>query len=55
VIVPVGLLLAAADVAWLTRIGPHGSYGHDVAPALLFTGLGMSCAFVTAFSLVFPA
>ncbi len=51
VIVPVGLLLAAAGVAWLTRIGPHGSYGYDVAPALLLTGLGISCAFVTAFSL----
>jgi EmrB/QacA subfamily drug resistance transporter len=51
VIVPAGLLLAAAGALWLTRIGPHGSYGADVAPALVLTGLGISCAVVTAFSL----
>jgi predicted MFS family arabinose efflux permease len=51
VVVPAGLLLAAAGAAWLTRIGPHGSYGYDVAPALVLIGLGVACAVVTAFSL----
>jgi EmrB/QacA subfamily drug resistance transporter len=51
VIVPVGLLLAAAGALWLTRIGPHGSYGADVAPALVLAGIGTSCAVVTAFTL----
>ena len=51
VVVPVGLLLAAAGAAWLTRIGPDGSYGYDVAPALVLLGLGVACAVVTAFSL----
>jgi EmrB/QacA subfamily drug resistance transporter len=51
VVVPAGLLAAAAGAAWLTRIGPHGSYGYDVAPALVLIGAGVSCAVVTAFSL----
>ncbi|MGH3393495.1 MAG: MFS transporter, partial [Streptosporangiaceae bacterium] len=51
VIVPAGLLLAAAGTAWLTRLTPHSSYGTDVAPALVLVGLGVSCAVVTAFSL----
>lgn len=51
VIVPVGMILAGAGAAWLTRIGPHGSYGYTVAPALVITGLGVACAVVTAFSL----
>jgi EmrB/QacA subfamily drug resistance transporter len=51
VVVPAGLVLAALGTAWLTRIGPHGSYGYDVAPALVLIGFGVSCAVVTAFSL----
>ena len=51
VVVPVGMVLAGAGAAWLTRIGPHGSYGYTVAPALVITGLGVACAVVTAFSL----
>jgi hypothetical protein len=50
VIVPGGLLLAAAGTAWLTRIGPAGNYGLDVAPALVLIGVGASCAVVTAFT-----
>ena len=51
VIVPAGLILAAAGAAWLTRIGVHGSYGLDVAPALVLVGFGVSCAVVSAFTL----
>lgn len=51
VVVPAGLVLAGLGTGWLTRIGPHGSYGYDVAPALVLIGFGVSCAVVTAFSL----
>jgi len=51
VVVPTGLLLAAAAAAWLTRIGVTGHYGTDVAPALVVVGLGVGCAVTTAFSL----
>ena len=37
-----GLLLAAAGLALLTRIGPHTSYVADVLPAVLLFGLGLS-------------
>ena len=38
------------DKVALTRLGPHGSYGYTVAPALVITGLGMGCIFAPAFS-----
>ncbi len=37
-----GLLVAAAGLALLTRIGPHPSYVADVLPAVLLFGLGLS-------------
>jgi len=37
-----GLLLAAAGLALLTRIGPHTSYVAEVLPAVLLFGLGLS-------------
>ena len=37
-----GLLLAAAGLALLTRIGPHTSYVADVLPAVLLFGIGLS-------------
>ena len=37
-----GLLVAAAGLALLTRIGPHTSYVADVLPAVLLFGLGLS-------------
>jgi EmrB/QacA subfamily drug resistance transporter len=37
-----GLLLAAAGLALLTRIGPHTSYVTDVLPAVLLFGIGLS-------------
>ena len=51
VIVPAGLVIAAAGAAWLTRIGTHGRYATVVAPALVLLGLGLGCAVVSAFSL----
>jgi EmrB/QacA subfamily drug resistance transporter len=51
VIVPAGLVIAAAGAAWLTRIGVHGGYTTVVAPALVLLGLGLGCAVVSAFSL----
>ncbi len=40
-LVTVGMLLAAAGLAWLTRIGIHSSYAADVLPALLIIGIGL--------------
>ncbi|HEY7919540.1 MAG TPA: MFS transporter, partial [Streptosporangiaceae bacterium] len=37
-----GLLVAAAGLALLTRIGPHTSYVTDVLPAVLLFGIGLS-------------
>ncbi len=37
-----GLLVAAAGLALLTRIGPHPSYVADVLPAVLLFGVGLS-------------
>jgi EmrB/QacA subfamily drug resistance transporter len=37
-----GLLLAAAGLALLIRIGPHTSYVTDVLPAVLLFGIGLS-------------
>jgi EmrB/QacA subfamily drug resistance transporter len=37
-----GLLVAAAGLALLTRIGPHTSYVADVLPAVLLFGIGLS-------------
>jgi EmrB/QacA subfamily drug resistance transporter len=37
-----GLLVAAAGLALLTRIGPHTSYVADVLPGVLLFGLGLS-------------
>jgi MFS family permease len=51
VIVPAGMILAAAAAAWLTGLGPHGGYGSRVAPALVLIGLGTGCVVTSAFSL----
>jgi EmrB/QacA subfamily drug resistance transporter len=49
-IVTAGLLLAAAGVAWLTRIGPHSGYATTVLGPVIVTGLGMGLMFSTAFN-----
>ncbi len=36
-----GMLLAAAGMVWLTRIGIHSSYAADVLPPLIVTGAGL--------------
>ena len=49
-IVSAGLVLAAAGMAWLTRIGPHSGYVTDILGPLIVTGLGMGLMFSTAFN-----
>src|SRR5580700_4351884 len=50
-IVPAGLLLAAAGMALMTRIGPHSSYASPVLPSLLLIGLGLGMVFAPCYSL----
>jgi MFS family permease len=49
-IVSTGLVLAAAGMAWLTRIGPHSGYATDILGPIIVTGLGMGLMFSTAFN-----
>jgi EmrB/QacA subfamily drug resistance transporter len=50
-IVPAGLLIAAAAMALMTRIGLHTSYASPVLPSLLLIGLGLGLVFAPCFSL----
>jgi hypothetical protein len=47
---PTGLLLAAAGLALLTRIGVHTSYATHVLPSLLIIGLGFGMVFAPVFN-----
>ena len=49
--VPIGLLLGAAGMALLTRIGLHADYVSDVLPTLLLVGFGLGLVFAPAFTL----
>ena len=49
-IITAGLLLAAAGMAWLTRIGPHSGYVSTVLGPLMVTGVGLGLMFSTAFN-----
>ena len=49
-IITAGLLLAAAGMAWLTRIGPHSGYASTILGPLMVTGLGLGLMFSTAFN-----
>lgn len=49
-VITTGLLLAAAGVAWLTRIGPHSGYAVVVLGPIIVAGLGMGLMFSTAFN-----
>ncbi|MGH3170331.1 MAG: MFS transporter [Trebonia sp.] len=49
-IITAGLLLAAAGMAWLTRIGPHSGYASVILGPIIVTGLGMGLMFSTAFN-----
>jgi hypothetical protein len=50
-LVPAGLLLAAAGMALMTRIGLHSSYASPVLPSLLLIGLGLGVVFAPCYSL----
>jgi hypothetical protein len=50
-LVPAGLLLAAAGMALMTRIGLHSGYVSPVLPSLLLIGLGLGVVFAQCFSL----
>jgi hypothetical protein len=49
-VVPPGLLLAAAGMAWLTRLGLHSSYTAHILPPLLLVGAGLGLAMPAAMS-----
>jgi predicted MFS family arabinose efflux permease len=50
-VVPAGMLLAAAGMAWLTRLGLHSSYATHVLPPLLLIGAGLGLSMPGAMSL----
>jgi EmrB/QacA subfamily drug resistance transporter len=50
-LVPAGLLLAAAGMALMTRIGLRSSYASPALPSLLLIGLGLGVVFAPCFSL----
>jgi len=50
-LVPAGLLLAAAGMALMTGIGLHSSYARPVLPSLLLIGLGLGMVFAPCYSL----
>ncbi|MBM9504081.1 MFS transporter [Actinacidiphila acididurans] len=43
-VVPAGMALSAAAMAWLTALGLHSSYAADVLPPLLLLGAGIGIA-----------
>ncbi|MCW2548676.1 MAG: transrane efflux protein [Mycobacterium sp.] len=51
IVVPTGLLLGAAGMIWLTRLGLDSSYTPHVLPPLLLIGAGIGLAMPVAFSL----
>jgi EmrB/QacA subfamily drug resistance transporter len=50
VVVPFGLLVAAAGMVWLTRLGLHSSYPAHVLPSLLVIGAGIGLSMPAAMS-----
>ncbi len=51
VLIPLGLLTAAAGMALLTRIGLHSSYASTILPPLLLLAAGLGLVFAPSFSL----
>jgi EmrB/QacA subfamily drug resistance transporter len=49
-LVSTGLVLAAAGMAWLTRIGPHSGYAGTILGPLCVAGLGLGLMFATSFN-----
>ena len=50
-LVPLGLLIAAAGMALLTRIGLHSGYASTILPPLLLIAAGLGFVFAPSFSL----
>jgi EmrB/QacA subfamily drug resistance transporter len=50
-IVPTGMLLAAAAMAWLTRLDRTSTYAAHVLPPLLVLGVGLGMIFATGMNL----
>jgi predicted MFS family arabinose efflux permease len=50
-VVLAGMLLAAAGMAWLTRLGLHSTYAAHVLPPLLLIGAGLGLSMPAAMSL----
>jgi hypothetical protein len=48
ILVPAGMLLAAAGLSLLARIGVHTGYALHVLPGLIVMGLGMGVVFASA-------
>jgi len=51
VLIPLGLLIAAAGMALLTRVGLHSSYATTILPPLLLIAVGLGLVFSPSFSL----
>ncbi|HZE04513.1 MAG TPA: MFS transporter, partial [Solirubrobacteraceae bacterium] len=51
VLVPLGLLIGAAGMALLTRIGLHSAYLSTILPPLLLVAVGLGLVFAPCFSL----
>jgi EmrB/QacA subfamily drug resistance transporter len=45
---PLGMLLGAGGMAWLTEIGPHSSYAGTILGPIMVTGVGLGLIFSTA-------
>lgn len=50
-IVPTGMLLSAAAMAWLTALDSHSTFAAHVLPPLLVLGLGLGMIFATGMNL----
>lgn len=51
ILIPSGLLVAAAGMALVTRIGLHSSYGGTILPPLMLVAIGMGLVFAPSMSL----
>lgn len=51
ILIPSGLLIAAAGMALVTRIGLHSSYGGTILPPLMLVAIGMGLVFAPSMSI----
>ena len=47
-LIAIGMLVAAAGMAWLAQVSPESTYAANVLPALLVEGVGIGLAMATA-------